>query len=216
MVILRMFVRKKENPSGKISVQVIDKSSSKYRVIHTVGSSADQEHITSLVKTAKSWITSRQSTLELNFSDKTEQVQVMLNSITELKRVGYDLLLGRIFDEIGFNQIKDDLFRELVIARIAFPKSKLKTKDYLYWFKQIHYDEDQIYRYLDKLHNKQKELAQQISYEHTRKILNQDISVVFYDVTTLYFEIDQEDELRKTGFSKEGKHQNPQIVLGLR
>src|SRR5690606_20284780 len=45
--------------------------------------------------------------------------------------------------------------------------------------------------------------------------LNDDIRVVFYDVTTLYFEIDQEDELRKTGFSKEGKHQNPQIVLGL-
>jgi transposase len=38
---------------------------------------------------------------------------------------------------------------------------------------------------------------------------------VFYDVTTIYFEIDDEDELRKTGFSKEGKHQNPQIVLGL-
>ncbi len=105
--------------------------------------------------------------------------------------------------------------QDLVIARIAFPKCKLKTKDYLYRFKQILYDEDQIYQYLDKLHNKQKELAQQISYEHTRKILNQDISVVFYDVTTLYFEIDQEDELRKTGFSKEEKHQNLQIVLGL-
>lgn len=39
--------------------------------------------------------------------------------------------------------------------------------------------------------------------------------MVFYDVTTLYFEIDDEDELRKTGFSKEGKHQHPQIVLGL-
>lgn len=58
-------------------------------------------------------------------------------------------------------------------------------------------------------------MVQQICYEHTLKILNDNISVVFYDVTTLYFEIDQEDELRKTGFSKEGKHQNPQIVLGL-
>lgn len=215
MVILSMFVRKKKNPSGKISVQVIDKSSGKYRVIHTAGNSADKEEINNLVKTAKSWITDRQSTLELDFSNEKEQIELMLNSITELKRVGYDLLLGRIFDEIGFNQIKDDLFKDLVIARIAFPKSKLKTKDYLYRFKQVHYDEDQIYRYLDKLHDKQKELAQQISFEHTKKILNQDISVVFYDVTTLYFEIDQEDELRKTGFSKEGKHQNPQIVLGL-
>ena len=41
------------------------------------------------------------------------------------------------------------------------------------------------------------------------------MQVVFHDVTTLYFEIEQEDSLRKTGFSKEGKHQNPQIVLGL-
>ena len=38
---------------------------------------------------------------------------------------------------------------------------------------------------------------------------------MFYDVTTLYFEIEKEDDLRKTGFSKDGKHQNPQIVLGL-
>lgn len=39
--------------------------------------------------------------------------------------------------------------------------------------------------------------------------------MLFYDVTTLYFEADYEDELRKTGFSKEGRHQNPQIILGL-
>ena len=56
---------------------------------------------------------------------------------------------------------------------------------------------------------------QQISYRHTLKVLNNNISIVFYDVTTLYFEIENEDELRKTGFSKEGKHQHPQIVLGL-
>ena len=58
-------------------------------------------------------------------------------------------------------------------------------------------------------------MVQQISYAHSLKVLGGQINVVFYDVTTLYFEIDQEDELRKTGFSKEGKHQNPQIILGL-
>lgn len=41
------------------------------------------------------------------------------------------------------------------------------------------------------------------------------MNIAFYDVTTLYFETDHQDDLRKTGFSKEGKHQNPQIVLGL-
>lgn len=41
------------------------------------------------------------------------------------------------------------------------------------------------------------------------------MSIVFYDVTTLYFEAEAEDDLRKTGFSNDGKHQQPQIVLGL-
>ena len=47
------------------------------------------------------------------------------------------------------------------------------------------------------------------------KVLEGNISVVFYDMTTLYFESSDEDDLRKTGFSKDGKHQNPQIYLGL-
>ena len=68
---------------------------------------------------------------------------------------------------------------------------------------------------MDKLFTTQKQTVQDISYQHTLKLFNNNISIVFYDVTTLYFEIDKEDELRKTGFSKDGKHQHPQIVLGL-
>jgi transposase len=111
--------------------------------------------------------------------------------------------------------IKDEIFKNLVFSRLIYPSSKLKTSDYINRYKNIDLPVQQIYRYLDKLHTSQKELIQQISYEHTRRILNNEISVVFYDVTTIYFEIDDEDDLRKTGFSKEGKHQNPQIVLGL-
>ncbi len=68
---------------------------------------------------------------------------------------------------------------------------------------------------MDKVYSDHKETLQQISYHHTKKILGGIIRVVFYDVTTIYFQIDDEDDLRKRGFSKEGKHQNPQIVLGL-
>ena len=63
-----------------------------------------------------------------------------------MKRIGYDLLLGRIFDSVGFNKIKDDFFRKLVWARVAFPKSKLKTTEYQY--KQIDWGDGQLYRYL--------------------------------------------------------------------
>jgi transposase len=210
-----MFVREKANKSGNISVQVIDKSTGKYKVVYTAGCSFDHVEISKLHLKAKDWIKETQGIQEMDFSGTRDQLNNFLDGIESLNRVGYDLILGKIFDEIGFNKIEDKIFRELVMARIAFPKSKLKTIEYLYRYKQISWDEDQVYRYLDKLYNTQKEIVQQISFEHTCKILNQDISVVFYDVTTIYFEIDDEDNIRKTGFSKEGKHQNPQIILGL-
>jgi transposase len=74
---------------------------------------------------------------------------------------------------------------------------------------------DAIYRFLDKLNNSLKERVEQIAFAHTLKILDGKISIAFYDMTTLYFEASDEDDLRKAGFSKDGKHQNPQIFLGL-
>lgn len=210
-----MFIRKKRNQSGKTCVQVIDKSHGKYKVLYTAGSSFKEKEIEQFEIGAKNWIGKHTGNLQIDFSLSGQIVEDVLKNIKSLKRIGYDLLLGRIFDGIGFNKVKDEFFRELVLARVAFPKSKLKTTEYLRRYKQIDWDEDQLYRYLDKLHNSQSEIVQRISYEHTKVILDNDISVVFYDVTTLYFEIDDEDDLRKTGFSKEGKHQNPQIVLGL-
>ena len=68
---------------------------------------------------------------------------------------------------------------------------------------------------LYKLSDHQHEIVQDISVRHTAKLFGGNIGVLFYDVTTLYFEADYEDELRKTGFSKEGRHSNPQIILGL-
>ena len=101
------------------------------------------------------------------------------------------------------------------MSRISQPQSKAATVDYL----KSYFDEDiklhKIYRYLDKLNDNQKDTIQKISVEHTRKVLGGKIGVVFYYVTTLYFETDHSDNLRKNGFSKDGKHSLPQIVLGL-
>lgn len=210
-----MYIREIKSSNGKSYVQVVDKSSGRYRVLKSFGGAVGDEERELLRNKARGWIASQSKSAELDFSKSDLQVEQLVESIRAIKRVGYDLLLGNIFDEIGFGKVKDEIFRELVLARVAFPRSKLKTTEYLLRYKHIDWDEDQIYRYLDKLHRSQKDDVQQISYAHTRKILNDEIGVVFYDVTTLYFEIDEEDELRKTGFSKEGKHQHPQIVLGL-
>lgn len=75
---------------------------------------------------------------------------------------------------------------------------------------------DTVYRFLDKLNEQLKNDVEQISFAHTKKVLKGNLTVVFYDMATLYFEASDEDDLRKTGFSKDGIHQNPQIYLGLR
>jgi transposase len=168
-----------------------------------------------LVVMANQWIKEKNGLIELDFGNEKFFHESLLDNVTSLKLIGIDFVLGKIFDEIGLNKIEDDLFKDLVLYRLVYPKSKLKTTEYLCRFSQRQYSEDGIYRYMDKLHNRQKDLVQEISFQHTKSILGSETSVVFYDVTTIYLEIDNEDGLRKTGFSNEGKHQNPQIVLGL-
>jgi transposase len=212
-----MFVRRKPNPSGVISIQIIDKSSGSYEVFRTIGSSSDPAEIELLVRKAKLVILehSRQALLPFDQQAELAFTDTFINHIDSLELVGPELLLGKLFDEIGFNAVEDDLFRHLVITRLVYPVSKLKTVDYLFKYKGVEISVYSIYRYLDKLHSKQKDLIQQISLQHTLKLFGNRIAVVFYDVTTLYFEAADEDDFRKTGFSKDGKHQQPQIVLGL-
>lgn len=210
-----MFVRQKVNKSGVVSVQVITKVNGKSKLVKTIGSSGDEAVIADLVKKGHQFIASYGGQQTLDLSEDSSLLKSVFQSISSHTEIGTELLLGKIFDDIGFRAVDDAIFRQLVLSRISYPASKLKTSDYLDKYHDLDYPVQQIYRYMDKLHSTQKELVQQISYEHTKKILGGEISIVFYDVTTLYFEIDKEDELRKTGFSKEGKHQNPQIVLGL-
>lgn len=210
-----MFVRKKPNKSGVISVQVIAKINGKSTLMKTIGSSRDEKTIEELTEKGNDYIATFGGQKAFDFSDETRLVQSVFQHIDSHTEIGTELLLGKIFNDVGFNVIDDQIFRQLVLSRLTYPVSKLKTSDYLEKYHDLGYPVQQLYRYMDKLHSTQKELVQQISYEHTKRVLGEHITIVFYDVTTLYFEIDHEDPLRKTGFSKEGKHQHPQIVLGL-
>ena len=210
-----MFVRQKKNNSGLVSVQVIDKSRGKYRVVKTIGSSSNSLILAGLVAQAETWIRERSGVAEFDFEQEEKLFDQFLSGINSIRIIGPSLLLGGIFDAIGFNAIPDELFRKLVLARLCYPASKLKTTEYLRRYEGYIIDEDKVYRYLDKLNKTQKRQVQCISYKHTLQVLGQQVSVVFYDVTTLYFEIKEEDQLRKTGYSKDGKHQDPQILLGL-
>lgn len=220
-----MFIRRKKYPSGNIGVIVVEKTNGKMKELATIGIVQNQEELEALLSKGREWIAREQERrhprLDLFGEERSEcepellNAEQMLSCITNISINGADLILDRVFDNVGFNRIEDVVFRQLVKARLAYPASKAATVEYL----KNHFDEDvslsRIYRYLDKLSDSQHEIAQDISVLHTKQILDGHIGVLFYDVTTLYFEADYEDELRKTGFSKEGRHKNPQIILGL-
>ena len=220
-----MHVRLKKNRSGSISVVVVDKSSGRYQELHTVGIAKAESEIESLRRQGLEWIRRRklamQPELDLFGEERKaceyemEMTERVVSNIDNILINGAELILNRVFDRIGFNEIDDDVFRKLVQSRLSFPASKAATVEYL----KNYYDEDldlsKIYRYLDRLNGRPKHLVQDISVRHTMQVLGGHIGVMFYDVTTLYFETDRQDELRKTGFSKEGRHSNPQIILGL-
>ena len=213
-----MFVRKKKNKSGSISIQIIDKSTGRYRVVKTIGSTKDPSRVEYLLRQAYSQLP--QMIGQLSFDILTENdkniTQYMHNTDSlRVRVIGPEMVFGKLFDEIGFGQIDDKIFRHLVITRLVYPGSKLKTIDYLRRYQDIELTKDDIYRFLDKLNTRYKEILEKISFAYTQRVLKGTINVVFYDMTTLYFESEAEDDLRKTGFSKDGKHQHPQIYLGL-
>ena len=222
---LTMFIKKKKNRSGTTSIVVAEKTKGNYKELVTIGIAKDANDFDSLVNDGREWISKEESRrhpqLDLYGEEREacdrerEEVRRVLSNVSNILLNGCDLILDRTFDRIVFNRIDDEVFRKLVKARLAYPTSKAATVEYL----KNHFDEDvdlsKIYRYLDKLSDHQHEVVQDISVRHTAKLFGGNIGVLFYDVTTLYFEADYEDDLRKTGFSKEGRHSNPQIILGL-
>lgn len=219
-IFVDMFIRKRKNKSGTTSVVVVDKSSGKFKELKTIGVASDEESIMALEMEARRWINDYTGQVALDFDESEKALMSAKETISRIERTLQNtpqVILNHIYDSIGFNAIEDDILRHLVIARVCQPQSKVATAEYL----KTYFDEDvrlhNIYRYMDKLYSTQRETVQRISVEHTMRVLGGRIGLVFYDVTTLYFESmpQPDDELRQAGFSKDGKTSESQIVLGL-
>ena len=226
-------VRKKKNQSGSISVQIVDRTNRGYKVVETLGCSDDETEIDKLHQKAILRINDLSQNLFSKSLDETSETLLLKKLLSKLTTqdfipIGDELIFGKIFNNIGCNNLfnnvksirkqedKNFLFKSLVISRLLYPGSKLELINYLSYFKNIDITSDKIYRFLDTLY--QDEIKSRIEtcvFEHTKKVMNGEIIVTFYDVTTLYFESESEDDLRRVGFSKEGKIARPQIQLGL-
>ncbi len=162
--------------------------------------------------------------VEDTYSDEDYSVDV--RSLNEESRVitGIHDIYGKVFDELGIGTIIDkktqqEVFKNIVLARIAKPDSKMATVDLLAEDFGVKLDLSKVYRMMDELDDEAIEKLNLLSYNTTKKLFNDKIDVIYFDATTLYFESFSEDEgedaIRKNGYSKDLKFNQPQVVLAL-
>jgi len=182
-----MYVRKKRNRSGSTSVVVVSKQSGRYKEVHVVGTSSEPSAIDAFYQQGLSWVYQKIRLPDIFDQFEKEKfdrdnAEYFLGNIENVLLNGTILILNQVFKLTGFDRIEDPVLRQLVVSRICQPLSKAATVDYL----KSHFDEDvklyQLYEYLDKLHDTQKEHVEQISVEHTRKILGGAIGLVFKEL----------------------------------
>jgi transposase len=105
--------------------------------------------------------------------------------------------------------------KHLVLARLANPQSKRSTQEFLSRDFGVEVKLDQIYRALDSIDDKVINQIQKKTLSYTKDLFSEQINLVFYDCTTLYFESFTEDELKSFGYSKDNKFNQSQVLLAL-
>lgn len=122
-------------------------------------------------------------------------------------------ILAEVFTALGFDGLDDKVFRDLVIARVVEPTSLLDTGRVLQDLGQHPASYATMKRTLGRADESgYRDRIAAWCFEHAST--SRDVSLVLYDVTTLYFEAEKEDDLRKVGYSKE-RRVDPQVVVGL-
>ena len=213
-----MFIRKNRNRSGSLSIQIVQKVNRTNKIVKSIGVAKSKREEELLLLLARSELERIQGLGSLFIEHDDLVVDNFVDSIANdhLQIIGPELILGKIYNKIGFpNDGSCDYFKSLVLCRLVYPGSKLKTVEYFRWHLNIDVSVYTIYRFLDELNSRLKPEIEQVSFEYTKKLLKGNIGVVFYDMTTLYFEASEEDDYRIPGFNKDGKHQQPQIMIGL-
>lgn len=211
-------------------MQVVRYSNRK-TIVHThIGSTHDPKEIDSLKQAAFQWIEQHNQQTRLFPSIKKDNTSVLVLEKSQYLGVRYSFIyevLSTVFRFFDFHLLSNKLLLDLVLMRIIHPVSKRESLEYLSEMFGIVYKEGSIYQAIPPF-LKLKTIVEEKIVTVAKKQFAFDFSIVFYDVTTLYFESFTEDEdiedkkgnvvvkgLRKNGFSKDNKANQPQIVIGL-
>lgn len=210
-----MKVRIVKTKSSASAVQVIRYYNNKRIVLKHFGSCHTEDELKDLVLIAEEWIKDYSGQLSIFPSENPNSILVLSQSsfLGVHYSYFYELIL-KVQCQIGFDTIRQPLLRDLVLMRLFEPASKLRSIDLLALNFGIKHRRQTFYELAPswlKLKNK----VEQLTVEFAKQQFDFSYDLLFYDVTTLYFETFEDDELRKCGFSKDSKSQQPQILVAL-
>ena len=207
------------NINGKRSTKIFEKLGNQHKVEDRFGKNNTIEKIKEYIN-------------ELNSKDKNELVKLELNSSKKINKEKRNFNIGYLFLEKLYNDLKikdicnqiqsqykfefdlNEVLSYLVFARIIYPSSKLETfKQCQNFIKQPNFKLHDEYRALSYI-SKNIDFIQENLFINSKNVIKRNSKVIYYDCTNYFFEIDEEDDLRRYGISKEHRP-NPLIGMGL-
>lgn len=210
-------IRKVKTHSGSTAIQVGTYKNKKFHLAKHIGSAKDPLKIRELLVVAEKYIRSNSVQLAFDFNAHPPSEEVLFRRGIKVRegllQSAYDYLT-KIYFQIGFDKIKNIVLKHFSMIRVLEPASKIKSIMLLKKYFDLNYKKTTVFRELQKLPALKEDVIK-IAIKYAQNNLHFDFSLVFYDVTTLYFETHQSDDFRANGFSKDNKINQPQILIGL-
>jgi transposase len=212
-------IRTVKTTSGATAVQIVKYVKRKTVVLTHIGSAHTADALSALKEEAEIQIEKTAMQKSLFPKERQRESPVLVINKSQYLGVRYTFIyevltcLFRLFD---FHKLKNQILLDLVLMRIIQPVSKLESLEYLSEMFGISYKEGSLYQAISAFPPLKNTVEENI-IAVAKKQFGFDFSIVFYDVTTLYFESFKEDPegFKLTGFSKDNKSNQPQIVIGL-
>ena len=231
------WVRRVRTASGATAVQIAESVAGRRRIVRHVGSARDEAELGLLIEEARRLLADdQQGILDLGITPAVPKATMVVPSalvglfasaeasspsrqlvprprvLKTSSRLLYDAVAA-VYSSLGFDVVGDEVFRDLVIARVVEPTSLLDIDRVLAEMGRVSASLSTRKRTLRRCHaGAYRDQIATACFGHA--VTCGDVSLVLYDVTTLYFEAEKEDELRKVGYSKE-RRVDPQVVVGL-
>jgi hypothetical protein len=210
-----VFVRKVPGRPGATKVQLAERRAGRDVVVEHVGTARTQAELAALTAEARRRLRPGQGTLDLGLGEGVDDVPVAGRPATIVDKRSAVLwrVLTSAYARLGFDALGDEAFAQLVLARIVEPTSMADCVRVLDEIGVAHASLRTMFRSAARAGERgYRDQIAAACFAHAARA--GDVSLCLYDVTTLYFEAESEDDLRKVGYSKE-RRVDPQVVVGL-